>query len=158
VNRLEQLIRQYYDFQGYLVKGNIKVGKLSQGGWEGELDIVAYDPKTEHLIHFEPSIDAHSWDKREERFFKKISAGRKYITQNVFPWLNPDHPIEQVAIFPSGSRESLAGGKVISIDSVVSEIKTLIKEQGIGSKNAVPEEYDLLRTIQFTECGYRKIV
>jgi len=158
VNHLEKLIRQYYEFKGYLVKGNIKVGKLSHGGWEGELDIVAYDPKTEHLIHLEPSIDAHSWAKREERFAKKFSAGRKYIIKDVFPWLKENHKIDQVAIFPSGSRGEIAGGRIKSIDGIVSEIKALIIERGKGAKNAVPEEFDLLRTIQFTECGYHKVI
>jgi hypothetical protein len=79
MNHLEKLTRQYYDWKGYLVKGNVKVKPLSHGGWAGELDIVAYHPQTKHLVHIEPSIDAHSWDKREKRFEKKFSFGREYI-------------------------------------------------------------------------------
>ena len=32
MNHLEKLTRQYYDWQGYLVKGNIKVSLRKKGG------------------------------------------------------------------------------------------------------------------------------
>ncbi len=60
MSHLEDLIAEYYDWKGCLVKRNIKVGKLSHGGWEMELDVIAFDPHTEHLVHFELSIDTHS--------------------------------------------------------------------------------------------------
>ena len=156
MNHLEKLCRQYFEYQGYLVKGNVRVGKLSHGGWEGELDIVAYNPDTAHLIHIEASIDAHSWERREERFIKKFQSGRKYITSVVFPWLERDHKLEQLALFPSGARKELAGGRVMSIDEFVLEVKEFVRRIGIGAKNAIPEEFDLLRTIQFTENGYSR--
>ena len=74
MSHLEDLITEYYDWKGYLVKRNIKVGRLSHGGWEMELDVIAFDPRTGHLIHMGPSIDAHSWAVREERFAKKFNA------------------------------------------------------------------------------------
>jgi hypothetical protein len=44
MSHLEDLIVEYYDWRGYLVKRNIRVGPLAHGGWEMELDIVAYIP------------------------------------------------------------------------------------------------------------------
>src|SRR5882672_2600591 len=58
VSHLEDLLCEYYEWQGYIVRRNIKVGRLGHGGWEGELDIVAYHPKSNHLVHLEPSLDA----------------------------------------------------------------------------------------------------
>ncbi len=58
MSHLEDLIAEYYDWRGYLVKRNIKVGRLQHGGWEMELDVIAYHPHTNHLIHLEPSLDA----------------------------------------------------------------------------------------------------
>ena len=84
MNHLEQLISEWYEFKGYFVRRNIKVGKLSKGGYEGELDVVAFHPMEKHLIHIEPSIDADSWSKRENRFKKKFSAGKKYIKTEIF--------------------------------------------------------------------------
>jgi len=159
MNHLERLTRQYYDWKGYLVKGNIKVGRLSHGGWAGELDIVAYHPQTKHLVHVEPSIDAHSWEKRKQRFEKKFRLGRKYIFTNVFPWLKQkETPLEQIAMLITSSRKELCGAQVISIDEFIGQVKTEIMDLGIMAKNAIPEEYDLLRTIQLTTNGYYKMV
>lgn len=120
MNHLEHLTRQYYDWKGYLFKGNVKVGRLAHGGWAGELDIVAYHPKTKHLIHVEPSIDADTWEKRTQRFEKKFLQGRKYIFTDVFPWLKQEKtPLEQIAMLITSSRKELCGAKVISIDEFI---------------------------------------
>ena len=158
MSHLESLIAEYYDWMGYLVKRNIKVGRLSRGGWKMELDIVAFDPHLEHLVHIEPSVDAHSWETREQRFKKKFDRGAEYLFSEVFTWLDPAIPIEQIAVLishPKG-RDSLAGGKIVSIDELVLEIKQKIMPVGIASKSAIPEQYPLLRTIQLTENGYYK--
>jgi hypothetical protein len=34
MNHLEQLVYEYYDWKGYLVKNNILVGKRKEGGYE----------------------------------------------------------------------------------------------------------------------------
>lgn len=158
MNHLEKLTRQYYEWKGYLVKGNVKVGRLSHGGWGGELDIVAYNPQTDHLIHIEPSIDAHSWAKREERFEKKFRYGREFVYKDVFPWLSPEIPLEQIAMLITSSRKELCGGKVISIDEFIKQVKEEITALGIMAKNAIPEEFDLLRTIQLVSNGYYKVI
>lgn len=158
MNHLENLIKQYYEWKGYVVRSNIKVGRLDHGGWEGELDIVAYLPDENHLIHLEPSIDANSWAIREKRYQKKFEAGKKYIREDVFPWVAANTQIEQVAVLITSARKEIAGSKVWSIDETVKKIKDEIKENGFMAKNAIPEEYDLLRTIQMTVCGYYKVV
>ena len=158
MNHLEKLTRQYYDWKGYLVKGNVKVGRLAHGGWAGELDIVAYHPQNNHLIHIEPSMDAHSWGKREERFEKKFRFGREFIYKDVFPWLSPEIPLEQVAMLITSSRKELCGGNVISIDEFMKQVKEEIHAFGVMAKNAIQEEYDLLRTIQLAINGYYKII
>ncbi len=158
MSHLEDLIAEFYDWKGYLVKRNIKVGRLQHGGWEMELDVIAFDPHSGHLIHLEPSIDAHSWAIREQRFSKKFKSARKYIFSEVFTWLDRKTKVEQVAILishPKG-RDTLAGGKLISIDELVLEIKQKIRGRGITAKNAIPEQYPLLRTMQLAENGYYK--
>lgn len=156
MSHLENLIAEYYDWKGYLVKRNIKVGRLSHGGWEMELDVIAFDPHSGHLIHLEPSIDAHSWATRESRFTKKFTSAKKYILSEVFTWLDSEIEIEQVAILVSHpkNRDFLAGAKIRSIDELMAEIREKVIACGIVARNAIPEQYPLLRTMQLTHNGY----
>ena len=156
MSHLEDLICQYYEWQGYIVRRNVKVGRLAHGGWEGELDIVAYHPKSRNLIHLEPSIDGLSWPRREERFSKKFRAGKKYIFTDVFPWLNASTPLKQVAVLVSrgANHDTLAGGDVRTIDEITKEIRDKVASEGLMASAAVPEQFDLLRTIQLVESGY----
>jgi len=117
-------------WQGYLVRGNVKVGRRSRGGWAGELDIVAYHPQTGRLVHLEPSLDAHTWEKREKRFKKKFQTGRRHICRDVFPWLDKKTPIEQIAVLNRSGSGKLAGGRVVSIDKFMQEVKNEITKQG----------------------------
>jgi hypothetical protein len=158
MSHLEDLIAEYYDWDGYLVKRNLKVGRLRHGGWEMELDIVAFHPTTKHLVRIEPSIDAHSWSTREIRFKKKFQSGERYMFTSVFPWLDIATPVERIAILISHpkNRGDLCGAKIKSIDEFMAEVKQKIRDKGLMSKNAIPEQYPLLRTLQMALNGYYK--
>jgi hypothetical protein len=65
INFLEQLVAEWYEFNGYFVRRNVMVGRRSGGGWECELDVVALHPKKKRLVHIETSMDAASWGTRE---------------------------------------------------------------------------------------------
>jgi hypothetical protein len=78
-NFLEQLVAEWYEFRGYFVRRNIKVGPLPKGGFKSELDVVAFHPTEKHLVHIDPSTDAHAWDQREKHFTPKFVVGRKFI-------------------------------------------------------------------------------
>ena len=160
MSHLESLIAEYLDWQGHIVRRNIKVGRLGHGGWEMELDIVGYHPPSNTVVHYEPSIDALSWEKREARYLKKFQAGRKYIFTEVFSWLPPDTPLKQVAVFISRPREKseIAGGILISIDELMREIRAKVVECGPMCRNAISEQYPLLRTLQMTHSGYYRAI
>ncbi|NBB96370.1 MAG: hypothetical protein GVY16_11615 [Planctomycetes bacterium] len=147
-NHLEQLISEWYQYQGYFVRRNVQVGKRKAGGYECELDIVAFHPQTKHLVHIEPSIDGHSWARREQRYRKKFRAGKKYIA-SLFKGLNIPTTVEQIALFiagSSGKHPTLAGGKVVIVKEILRDMAC--KLPGIHER-VVPEQYPLLRTIQF---------
>jgi len=157
-NHLEELLFEFFDWKDYLVKKNIFVGKREKGGYEMELDIVAYNPHNKHLVHVETSLDALSWSKREERYKKKFEVGRKYIFNEVFTWLDNKITINEIIVaVASTSNGFLNDIRIISVDDCMSEIINEIKSLGKASKNAVPEQYPLLRTIQFCYNGYHKI-
>ena len=157
-NHLETLISQFYAWKGWVVRKNVKVGRRDRGGYAGELDVVVYDPTTGKVIHYEPSTDASTWEKRAAKYERKFKAGRTYIATEVLPWLKPDFALEQIAVFfqVPEHRRAFQGAKAISIDDLVKMIRDEIQKQGRVGKNAIPEQYDLLRTIQLVVCGYVK--
>lgn len=160
MSHLESLIAEYLEWQGFLIRRNTKVGKLGHGGWEMELDIIGYHPKQGTLVHYEPSIDALSWPKRETRYKKKFEAAQKYIFTEIFAWLPPATPLHQIAVFithPKG-RDMIAGGVILSVDELMSEIRAKVLASGIMAKNAIPELYPLLRTLQLSHAGYYRVV
>lgn len=150
VNFLEQLISEWYEYQGYFVRRNILVGKREKGGYECELDVVAYNPREKHLIHIEPSTDADSWAIREKRFCKKFEAGRRYV-HKIFQGFDLPQKIEQVTILVFASKqnhETLGGGKLILASDVLVEIFQDLKTKHLAS-NAIPEQLSILRSFQF---------
>lgn len=149
-NFLEQLTCEWYEYEGYFVRRNIRVGKRSKGGHECELDVVAFHPKTRHLVHIEPSMDADSWATRETRYKKKFDAGRKHIPA-LFDGIQLPDEIEHVEllVFASTSnRKMLAGGRILMFDQFLAQILNRVGKESIA-KSAVPEQFALLRTLQF---------
>jgi hypothetical protein len=154
---LETLIAQYYDWKGWIVKKNVKVGRRERGGFKGELDVVVYHPQSGKVIHYEPSLDASSWAEREPKYCRKFQTGRDFIFKEVFPWIKSQE-LEQIAVFfrVPDNRRVFQGCRAMSIDEVVKMIRDDIEKLGRMGQNAVPEQFDLLRTIQLVVCGYNK--
>jgi hypothetical protein len=157
VNFLEQLVAEWYEYEGYFVRRNVRVGKRRTGGYECELDIVAFHPETKHLVHVEPSTDASTWTVREERYRKKFSAGKKHIP-NMFRGLVAESvTAEQIAVLvlmPKNAERSLAGGKAIHVSAFLRPVIQRLSSRSFMNA-AVPEQFPLLRTLQLA-VQYRK--
>ena len=68
MNFLEQLVAEWYEYQGFFVRRNIKFGGAagqSKGGHSGEIDVLVYRPKDGAIVHIETSSDFDSWEKRK---------------------------------------------------------------------------------------------
>lgn len=160
MSHLESLIAEYLEWQGFLIKRNMKVGRRQRGGWEMELDVVGLNPKTQTIVHYEPSIDADTWGVRETRYEKKFQLARKYMFTEIFHWLPRSTHIEQIAVFynhPRG-RDTIAGAKIMSIDELMCEIRAKVAARGPMISNAISEQYPLLRTIQMSHAGYCRAI
>jgi len=150
-NFLEQLVAEWYEYQGYFVRRNVLVGKRQEGGFDCELDVVAFNPETKHLVHVEPSTDAAAWDERERRYTKKFEAGRKHIPGMFAGLLPPEAVPEQLALLvfaPAGRERTLAGGRVVHVSDFLAQI--IARFAGVPmTKGQVPEQFSLLRMAQF---------
>ncbi|MYH47712.1 MAG: hypothetical protein F4008_11170 [Gammaproteobacteria bacterium] len=158
MNHLEQLVSEWYEYRGYFVRRNVNVGAREKGGYECELDIIAYHPGNRNLVQIEASMDAHTWERREQRFRKKFEAGKKYIPQLFFGIEIPNE-IVQIPLLGFGSNKNvkkLAGHTIVTVSDLLVEITSELSNKKI-SKAAVPEQFPLLRTIQFV-CEHRHAI
>lgn len=96
-------------------------------------------------------MDANSWAVREQRYLKKFEAGRKFIP-TIFDGVILPEQIDQVALFGFASNanvKTIGGGRVWTTAEFFAEIVSDLINKKIA-KAAVPEQFPLLRTIQFT--------
>ena len=93
---VKALFAEWSAYRGYLGRRNGLVGKRARGGYECELDVAAVHRGERRLLHFEPSLDADSWAKRDERFTEKLDVERRYIPGR-FTGLDMPPPVEQLA-------------------------------------------------------------
>jgi len=149
MNFLESLVAEWYEYSGYFVRSNPRTRKRPKGGWGVELDVLAYSPSDQRLIHIETSGDANSWQERKERFLKKkFILSREEYESLIGSTINA---IEKIAIVGwSPTKSDLNWGddiKVMLIPQLLQEIITKLRET-TPLKQAVPESFPLLRAMQ----------
>lgn len=150
MNFLEQLTVEWFTYNRFFVTSNLKFGPLGHGGYEGEVDILAFNPKDKVLYHIETSMDALSWGKRKDRMSKKFADAEKYY-KDLFP--SEFSEIRKMVIVSWGKpKDRFALGEDIELQSIsefVEEIARKLSNEH-PMKRAVPENLPLLRAIQFT--------
>lgn len=148
MNFLEQLVAEWYEYKGFFVRTNIKFGKRAAGGWEGEIDVAAFDPKSKRLIHVEASMDSYSWSKRKNKFVKKFrDAKRNYKEVFDFNFKSIRNQVI-VGFTKTKPKVNFGGIEVILVPDFVREVTEYLSKQD-PMKAIVPESYPLLRAIQF---------
>ena len=148
MNHLEQLVAEWLQYKGYFVRVSVPVGLRQMGGYEGELDVVAFHPKRQHLLHAECSLDAPSDEKRQQRYEAKFERGRRFIKE-VFDGLDIPEKLEQVVIlqFSSGKIREYGGARLVTVRELILEMVAGLKGTSPASK-AIPSNLPLLRTVQ----------
>ncbi len=150
MNFLEQLVAEWYAYRDFFVRTNVKFGRRAAGGWEGEIDVAAFDPKTKHLIHIETSTDADSWPERKKRFIRKFSNAKRHYKE-IFDFQFDSIENRAIVGFSQRTINQVDFGssiKVILVPEFVQEITQFLSNLS-PTKSAVPEGYPLLRAIQF---------
>lgn len=70
MNFLEELAKEWYEYQGFWVRTNVQVNHQ-------ELDVVAYHGERKELVHIETGKDASSWRDFEQKAKKKFNFTEK---------------------------------------------------------------------------------
>ena len=56
-NELEELAKEYHEYiKEYFTRTNVRFNKLDNGLYEGEIDVLSFDPKEKKLINLECSM------------------------------------------------------------------------------------------------------
>jgi hypothetical protein len=150
MNFLEQLVAEWYEYEGNFVRSNVRARKRVKGGWDMELDVLAYNPSDRTLLHIETSGDANSWSERKRRFLSKkfILTNREYEAILGCKVEN----IKKIAIAGYGRSTSadLDWGEdiqVVLIPDLMKKIATRLRSRN-PMREAVPERFPILRAIQ----------
>ena len=150
MNFLEQLVSEWYEYEGYFVRTNVKARKLAHGGWGMELDVLAYHPRTKVLLHVEPTSDASAWHKRKERFLtKKFILSHEEYEEILGAKVRSVRKIAIVG-FSRYTKVDLNWGEDIEVVLIPKFIEQVADKLRIQSpvKQAVPEGYPILRAMQ----------
>lgn len=160
MNYLEQLAYEWYEYLGYVVIRNRRVGLRDNGGWDGELDVIAYSSSQNKLIHIECSNDALSWNDRKIRYNKKFILGEKHIP-TILPNFKGD--IEQIILLgrmEKTSKRILNKAKVITLKDFLEDIISGIQSMFLNDpshKMIIPEQYPLLRTVYYMHKYFNEV-
>jgi hypothetical protein len=147
---LEQLVAEWYEYEGYFVRSNVRARKRTKGGFDVELDVLAYDLPNNTLLHVETSGDADSWVERERRFrTKKFILRTKEYEAIIGCKVNK---IKKIAIvgYARATKTNLNWGRdieVVLIPDFMKRIAGKLRSQR-PTHEAVPEGFPLLRAMQ----------
>ncbi len=145
---LENLVREWYELQGYFVRQALWVGLGPDGSYECELDVVAFHPLHRHLVQVEPVFDLLPFAEREAHLRTKFDAGKKYL-HRLFG-TTPRLHIEQIALTATPmapTHSTIGGGHVMRLAALVTDIVQHFEELG-PSGEPVSDQWPLIRTLQ----------
>lgn len=150
MNFLESLAAEWYAVQGYFVRTNIKANRRDNGGYNNEIDVLAFLPVTGKLVHLETSWDAHSWEMREERYLSKkfVFSAEQYAE---LVGIMPTDIQKRAIIGTSKSQPKEIWGTDIEVTTVPNFIAEIAAEMKLRHpmRDVIPETYPCLRSFQF---------
>lgn len=154
MNFLETLAREWYEYNGYFCRTNIRFGALAHGGHMGEMDVVAYHPKTKEFIHLECSTDSWSWEKKKEVFTRKFKNAQSFYDEK-FPF--EKEKVRKIAItafqYPKHNAEQKMnfGNRVeiIIVPDFITKIALELSKKDPWKIGINESSYPLLRSIQY---------
>jgi hypothetical protein len=155
MNFLEQLAAEWYSWNHYFVRTNVPTEKLLHGGHSGELDVLAYEPKTKKLIHIETSSDTWTLERRKATLRRKMRWSHRQYERALGIDVGTVRKIAVAGWTASVKDRRWGDIEVMSIGEFVKMIWVRLSTK--DSMNImVPEGFPLLRTIQIAAWAQRQ--
>ena len=146
---LEQLAREWYEYQGYFVRQDFWVGLAPDGSYECELDVVPFHPLNRHVVQIEPGFDLLPAAEKELHFRTKFDAGKRYLHRLFGPPVGLH--VEQIALIAASDcedRRTIGGGRVMLVSELVAHIlRRICALDPITAP--IAEHWPLIRTLQW---------
>ncbi|HEU4475287.1 MAG TPA: hypothetical protein VFR71_01135 [Methyloceanibacter sp.] len=150
MNHLEQLVAEWLQYNDYFVRSSVPVGPRDQGGFEGELDVIAYHFARNHLLHVECSLDALSMPNGNPSLSLSSTEGVS-TSRDVFRKVSGDldlpEPEQIVVLQLQAEVREIGGARLVTVREFVHEVYEGLKGKTPQSK-AVPSNLPLLRILQ----------
>ena len=149
MNFLEQLAAEWYEFNGFFVRTNVRLGKREKGGFTGEIDVVAYNPKDRTMIHVETSTAAGKKSEIATRLLRQFKVASEQY-DSLFDFKPKD--IKKIAIVGTARTITMDIGEDIEVYSIPQFIRMVsesMKKHPLQGE-AIPEGFPLLRSMQFS--------
>ena len=155
MNYLEQLAAEWYRFSGYFVRTNVHAKKLKRGGFQNEIDVLAYKPKTGELIHIETARGMGGWNNAEKNIKKKFNIEKAEYERLV------DAPVKKISgllvtEWSKPKKESIHLDFEIRFKSTPQFLEEILSEihKTPYFSASIPENSPILRTIQMMHSFY----
>jgi len=150
-NFLEQLVAEWYEYNGFFVKRNFWYGEQGKGGGKPDMDVLAIHPRDKAFVHIETSGDMVALQKIFATISDKFENASDYYKKLV----SEDFKIERIAVI-AATQEIDASLKEnrktnFSTKTLLDLMREIVRE--LDDKNPassmVPENWPILRGIQF---------
>ena len=150
MNFLEQITAEYYGLKGYWVR--VREPLPRDHCRRGDLDVLAYDAKTDQLLHIElgGNGDAANLKKLKESKFESDTFYRRHFQCE---------RVVRIAVSGWGREKSAPRAKeyqqhdicLMSVGELMTKIRSYIESDWWPpTQRAIPEQYPILRGIQET--------
>ncbi|OGZ29433.1 MAG: hypothetical protein A2931_01465 [Candidatus Niyogibacteria bacterium RIFCSPLOWO2_01_FULL_45_48] len=159
MNFLEELTAEWHEYKGFFVRRNIRFGGAageSTGGHSGDIDVLAYRPKDNTLLHVETSSDYDSWEGRRIRFtgkkFTELAMAECVKVVGFTPKV-----IKRIAIVshtrkPAGLKWQTKNGlpiEIIDIPTFITIILDELRDKKHARQVGISEQLPLLRAMHY---------
>ncbi len=149
-NFLEELVAEWYEYNGHFVRRNVWYGNGPKGGRKGDMDVLAFNPKRKVFVHVEADGSSDKLSIVLKRLGNKFGTATSHYAQFVRGFkVEKAAVVTAVAAIKKNCKlpKNMNAVTIMTCSELTVKIIKVLK--GKNPNNAViPESWPLLRAIQ----------